>query len=269
MKQPRLLWFLALLILISLSCNLFVPGQLAGVTSVSVTPHSGSGDFQVSVQGEAQQGSTLRCYIPEEDANGKRVQVEKFNQPLKAPGSADKFGFNTSFTFNYTVPGNHTLICTLGTSSELAWNEDFTVTSDSEPQAPSSDQTSSGPIEISGTATVMVFPTSSAQPSPCPTQASKVLLTVNPDNTAQLVVAFPVPEVDCSASPSSTGDLFTLFGSADPAAKTLKLTQDAGGSCTILTKDLAYTAGGLSGLITLTWSKGSLAGQTAFTISMP
>ena len=66
--------------------------------------------------------------------------MEKFKQPLKYDGSADTFSFNESFTFKYTVPGTHTLICTLGTSSELSWNEDFTVISDSQPQAPSSDQ---------------------------------------------------------------------------------------------------------------------------------
>ena len=71
--KPRLLWFLCLLLCVSLSCTLFTPGHSAGVTSVSVTPHSGSGDFQASVQGEAHMGSTLRCYIPEDDENGKRT----------------------------------------------------------------------------------------------------------------------------------------------------------------------------------------------------
>ncbi len=132
MKQPLLFWFLVFLICVSLSCNLFTPGQLAGVTSVTVDPQSGSGSFTASVKGEAHKGSTLWCYIPVDDENGNRVgTVDAFRQENMSSGDIDTFSFSYDFAFTYTVAGKHSLICTLGTSDQYAWSADFTVTSGS------------------------------------------------------------------------------------------------------------------------------------------
>jgi hypothetical protein len=139
MKHHRLYWFLSLLICISLSCNLSVPGRLEGVTSVSVSPQSGSGSFNASVKGTAHMDSVLRCYIPVDDENGTRVgAVDVFRKANM--GASDTFDFSYDFPFTYTVAGNQTLICTLGTDSELSWSAEFTVTSGPEPQPSPSGQ---------------------------------------------------------------------------------------------------------------------------------
>jgi hypothetical protein len=139
--KPRILWFLGLLIVISLSCNLFTPGHTAGVTSVSVIPKSGSGNFKASVVGQAHEGDRVHCYIPVDDENGKRVQqVDVFTSgPISGTSDSTEFHFDIPFT--YSVPGTHSLVCTLGDPLETAWSADFTVTSTSQPQAPSGDQT--------------------------------------------------------------------------------------------------------------------------------
>jgi hypothetical protein len=267
----RFLLFLVLLLCVSLSCNLpgqqLVEDEFQQITSVNISPQSGTGDFKADVTGNASNGRhSLRCYVSTDTGN-----ETKYTQTVS--GSLANLGYKTfsfqqSFDFQYFLPGTHALVCLLDDKTGTAWSADFTVTSASEPQAPSSDQTPGGPVEISGTATVMVFPTSSVQPSPCSTPARKVLLTVNPDNSAQLVISYPVPLVDCSADPGNSAELFTFFGAADPAAGTFTIRAPYD-SFTIQTRDLAYTAGGLSGTITLTWSKGSLSGQTAYKISMP
>jgi hypothetical protein len=269
--SKRFLWLPVLLLCVGLSCNL--PGQelveddFQQISSVSINPQIGTGEFKVDVTGNASNGShSLRCYVSADTGNETKY-TQNVSGNLKNLGYKT-FNFKNSFDFKYTVPGTHALVCLLDDKTGTAWSADFTVTSDAQPQAPSADQTPGGPLEIPGTGTVVVFPSSSAQPSPCSTPARKVLLTVNPDNSAQLVVSFPVPLVDCSADPGNSGDLFTFFGTADPAAGTftVRVPYD---SFTIQTRDLTYTASGLSGMITLTWSAGSLSGQTAYKISMP
>ena len=131
MKHQRLVWFLILLVSISLACNL--PGQeqvsedTQKVNSVSVSPHRGTGAFSATVNGEAFNGThTLRCYVSSHN-QGDDTQFTG-----KVSGHSDlyqTFPFNQSFKFTYTVPGSHALVCLLDDSSGNAWSDDFVVSS--------------------------------------------------------------------------------------------------------------------------------------------
>ena len=248
MKHNRLLWFLILLICISLSCTLYRPGHIAGVTSVSVTPHSGSGKFQASVTGEAHLGSSLRCYIPEDNENGKRLEVEKYNRPLKYDGSVDTFNFNLSFPFSYTVPGTHTLICMLGTDSESAWNQDFVVVGGGgQPpatQPPVPQPSLAGMWQGTGTLTESVYdPVNS-----CTEKAVIFRLMVNVDGSAKLEFSYPAQNLFDSCKPEGYNSNYEIPGQVtDPAGGTVKFTTCGKGTAQ---GELTYTSGTLTGHLT-------------------
>ena len=127
MKNWRpLLYFFSMLVLISLSCNLpghdVLPqaGDVQEITSVSVTPHSGSGNFSAKVEGTTIKGlpAKLRCYVS--DAN----------KDVYGPALVQQYGtnsFEVSFTFPYTDPGTHSLVCLISDLPATAWSEDFVV----------------------------------------------------------------------------------------------------------------------------------------------
>jgi hypothetical protein len=125
MKNWRpLLYFFSMLVLVSLSCNLPVKQTNWGVSTLSVTPPSGPGSFSASLSGEADNGtSTLRCYVSAEGGN-----VDEFTKTLQHTGVMyDLFYFAESFTFHYTVPGTHALVCIIDNNVKTAWSADFMV----------------------------------------------------------------------------------------------------------------------------------------------
>jgi hypothetical protein len=135
MKHHRLFWFLCLMLAVSLSCNL--PGierpkeqePVADVTSVSVTPHRGTGFFSAAVEGTRETGSAgkLKCYISPDAkviVNGPNPLVYG---PTPVQWSSVTNSFIVSFTFTYTEPGTHSLICLLDDDSLTTWSDDFEV----------------------------------------------------------------------------------------------------------------------------------------------
>ena len=130
MKHHRLFWFLSLLLCVSLSCNLPgrdvlpTPGEMAEVTSISVTPPSGTGHFSAVVKGTtlADVESKLECYVSPDN------EATKYTDDVSGNGN-NGWSFTRDFTFTYTDPGTHTLVCLINNGSGTAWSEDFVVVS--------------------------------------------------------------------------------------------------------------------------------------------
>ena len=100
------------------------------VTSVSVSPKSGSGQFNVTVSVKAQwvnTGHSLVCYIP---VSGKKQTIHKLQFNI---GYAVGYSSTRSFSFSYNVPGTHAVFCSVTPNNGgfPALSDQFTVTGSS------------------------------------------------------------------------------------------------------------------------------------------
>jgi hypothetical protein len=120
-----LLWFLILLVCISLSCNL--PQSNAGnnqvlIDDVTIYPKSGSGEFDVVVSISKHDNlDTVECYV-----DGSRGRVVEHTEKI----FADDGRTGIIFSFSFTEPGEHYLVCEAQDSGS-SWPDDFTVVPDS------------------------------------------------------------------------------------------------------------------------------------------
>ena len=129
MKQSRLFWFLALMLVISLSCNVPQPEDSGlGIVSVSVSPHIGSGAFEATVTGFVPGAdiSLLTCYVSSTDA----ADVPAFSKELNYANypNTGKYQFTIKGKFPTSVPGTHSLVCKLENRvKNTDWSDEFVV----------------------------------------------------------------------------------------------------------------------------------------------
>lgn len=216
MKQHRLLWFLGLLLCASLSACSFpdiqlifdqifnVPHETAPVQvdSVTVLPATGTGHFDATVKYSYTDGDGIHCIVD----TGQHDGETPFSHGLQ--GSAGPT--TETFPLDIAKPGEHTLTCT-GYSGNSSASDTFTVTSIEEPQSQPGDQ----PLTITGAGTVSG---TNSWGSPYSVRTTSVLLTIDPDGSADLYVVYTM-NVDY------TREEYMYFdGIANPAEETVTFT---------------------------------------------
>jgi hypothetical protein len=189
-----------------------LPGDSGlGVSSVIVTPHTGSGSFEVVVKGKVPGGliSLLTCYI---STDTEPIQVGTRTLDYVNGSDIKNYDFAERFKFDFSVPGTHALVCTIQNKVKNSdWSDDFIVTSIEEPQSPPSAQ----PLEIKGKGTVSG---TNSWGNPYSVQATSILLTIKSDNSAELYVVYTM-NVDF------TQEQYLYFnGTANPADGTVTFT---------------------------------------------
>ena len=109
-------------------CNPAAHADDLHVTSVNVSPKSGSDKFNVTVKIEAQWvnvGHSLVCYIL---TSGKKQTINKQHLNI---GYAFLYSSTRSFSFSYNIPGTYSVFCSVTPNNGgfQPSSDNFTVTS--------------------------------------------------------------------------------------------------------------------------------------------